>query len=181
MGKKRIIYDKAAIKKCRGYYVEFGGNGNEIEKAMRKEYPSWSKQNLKDRGKGKDERLGWIARYGFEKSAELDLKTRINAIENDDQRRYSAVVALADEFQEKALGGDEKAVNAFIKLTDQQIALRTKLDLSSSNFESFVEAYESIVIWAKEIDVDLAKLFYKRKAEFIKRAKAKYGKAAREN
>lgn len=165
-------YGPEAIKLCRQYYVQFGGNAELIEKAMRKDYPGWGKQNLFDKGN----RLGWIKKHGFEKSLELDLNTKINAVESDDERRYNAVVKLADHYQELALQGDEKAVPMFIKLTDQQIALRSKLDLSGATFETFVEAFEQIVAWAKEIDVELAKLFYRRKDDFIERAVTKYGK-----
>jgi len=165
-------YGNKAIESCRKYYCEFGGNAEQIEKAMRRDYPNWGKQNLFDKG----DRLGWINKFGFEKSLKLALDTRISAVENDDERRYKAVVQLADKYQEKALQGDDKAVPMFIKLTDQQIELRSKLDLSSSTFETFVESFEQIVNWSKEIDVELAKLFYRRKDEFIERAMTKYGK-----
>lgn len=175
----KTVYGPEAVETCRRYYIQFGGNPDQIQKAMRRDYPSWGKQNLFDKGKGKGDtnaRLGWIARYGFEKSMSLHQQTQISSIESDDERRYRAVVTLADHYQELALQGDDKAVDKFIKLTDQQISLRTKLDLSSSNFESFVEAFEQIVKWAKELDTDLAKLFYKRKDEFIERAGTHYGK-----
>lgn len=175
----KSVYTPGAVEICRKYYIEFGGNPDLIQKAMRRDYPSWGKSNLFDKGKGrgdKNARLGWINRYGFEKSMSLHQQTQISSIESDDERRYRAVVTLADHFQEKALQGEEKAVDKFIKLTDQQINLRTKLDLTSSNFESFVEAFEQMVLWAKDIDMDLAKLFYRRKDEFIKRASTHYGK-----
>lgn len=143
-------------------------------------YPKWSKQLLYDKGEeGKDARLGWISKYGFEKSLQLHLDTQINSIQSDDERRYKAIVQLADKYQEIALqGGEEgeKAISFFLKLTDLQIDLRSKLDLSASNFEGFVESFERITIWAKEIDTELAKLFYKRKDAFIEKAAAHYGK-----
>ncbi len=166
-------YEQEAIDLARKFYCDYGGNGAQIEQAMRRAgYHSWSKQNLYDRG----DKLGWITRFGFEKSLKLALDAKINAVSSEDERRYRAVVQLADHYQSLALGGDDKAVDKFIKLTDQQIALRSKLDLSSASFESFVEAFEQIVMWAKEVDTDLAKLFYRRKDEFIERASLHYGK-----
>lgn len=156
---------------CRKLYCEFGGNAVLIEKAMRKEWLSWSKQLLYD----KNDRHGWIVKYGFDKSLQLHGQTKIGAIENDDERRYRAVVKMADHWQELALQGEEKAVDKFIKLTDQQINLRSKLDLSTANFETFVESWDLIVKWAKEIDAELAKLFYRRKDEFIEKAEIYFG------
>lgn len=170
-------YPTEAVQLARKYYCEFGGNGDQVQKSMRRDYPNWSKQLLYDKGTGKDARLGWITKHGFEKAFELHEKNKISAVENADQRRYNAVVTLADHYQQKALDGDDKAVDKFIKLTDQQIELRNKLDLGSANFETFVEAFELIVKWAKEVDTDLAKLFYKRKDEFIELAVVHYGKS----
>lgn len=173
------VYNEEAVALCRKFYCEFGGNVTRIEKAMRNAgYANWQKQLLYDKGKeGKDARLGWITKFGFEKSAQLHLQTQIASVESDDERRYKAVVQLADKYQEQALQGDEKAVDRFLKLTQMQIELRNKLDLSSSNLETFVEAWEMITAWAKEIDTELAKLFYKRKDAFIERAAAHYGES----
>ncbi len=172
-------YPTEAVQLARKYYCEFGGNVDQVQKAMRKEYPNWSKGLLydkEDKRNPKNSRLGWITKHGFDKAFELHQQNQINAVENADERRYNAVVTLADVYQQKALDGDDKAVDKFIKLTDQQIELRNKLDLGSANFETFVEAFELIVKWAKDIDTDLAKLFYKRKDEFIERAATHYGK-----
>lgn len=169
-------YGQDAVEKARKLYVKYGGgNFAAIEKEMRTDYPTWKSANLRDYG----HRLGWINRFGFDKSLEIAANNKIASVENDDERRYKAVVTLADRYQELALAGGEsgeKAVDKFIKLTQQQIELRNKLDLSSANFETFVEAFEQIVKWAKEIDTDLAKLFYRRKDEFIGRAANFYGK-----
>ncbi len=171
------IYSPDAIELCRKLYCQFGGNPAQIEKGMKKQYTLWTKRLLNDRGTGKEARHGWITKYGFDKSLELHQQNQIASVENADERRYNAVVKLADQYQEKAFQGDEKAVGLFIKLTDQQIELRNKLDLTSGNFETFVESFERIVIWAKDIDQDLAKLFYRRKDEFIEMATAHYGKS----
>lgn len=174
------VYNEEAVAICRKFFCQFGGNPSQIEKEMRKAgYANWQKQLLYDKGtEGKNARLGWISKFGFEKSLQLHLQTQISSVENDDERRYRAVVQLADHYQELALQDGEqkeKAVNMFIKLTDQQIELRNKLDLSQSNFETFVEAWELITAWAKEIDPELAKLFYKKKDAFIEFATRHYG------
>ena len=167
-------YDYEAIKRCREYYIKFNADPTKIERAMKQHYQSWTRKNLFDSGEGKTARTGWINRFGFERSLQESLNTNVHAVQNDDQRRYAAVVKMADEYQEKALQGIEKSVPIFLKLVDQQIALRTKLDLGAANLESFVEAYELIVEWSKEIDIKLAKLFYRHQQEFIRRARGKY-------
>jgi hypothetical protein len=170
-----MLYDQEAIKKCREYYIKYNADAKKIEQAMRQDWSSWSRYNLYDRGKGKELRMGWINKYGFERSMQEALNLRINRIQSDDHRRYEAVVTLADTYQKKALNGEESAVPIFLKLTDQQIALRTKLDLGTANFEAFVEAFESIIEWSKDINVKLAREFYRDREEFIRRAKLKYG------
>jgi hypothetical protein len=170
-----VAYNFEAVKRCRKYYIKFNGDAAKIEKAMRQNWSTWSRENLYDRGQGRELRIGWINKYGFERSLLEALNLRINAVQSDDQRRYEAVVKLGDEYQEKSLQGQEKAVPIFLKLTDQQIALRTKLDLGAANFEAFIEAFELIVKWSKEINIKLAKEFYKDREEFIRRARLKYG------
>ena len=169
-----IAYGKEAHDLCRKLYCQFGGNADEVEKGMRKEYPSWGKQNLYDR----DDRHGWITKLNLEKSLEIDQKTKIHSVENDDERSYRVLVELGQMYEQKALDGDDKAVNVLLKINDQKIEFRSKLDLSSSSFESFAESFENIVKWAKEIDTELAKLFYKHSDKFIKRAEMNYGKNA---
>jgi hypothetical protein len=170
-------YSPEAVETARKLYCENGGNPQRIQEGMRKAgYANWNKQLLLDKGtSGPNARLGWITKFGFEKSLQLHLETKIGAVQNDDERRYKAVVQLADKYQGLALQGDDKAVGLFIKLTDQQIELRNKLDLQHSTLETFVEAFERMTVWAKDIDQDLAKLFFKRKDEFIERALVHYG------
>lgn len=177
----KVKYNEEAIAKCRDYFIEFAGAADEIEKKMRRDYPSWSRQNLFDKGKGKNARLGWINRFGFEKSLKIAQMHKIGAIENDDERSYRILCELGVLYEEKALQGDEKAVPILLKINDQKIEFRSKLDLSASNFESFVESFEDISKWALEINKDLAKLFYKHKDGFIERASRKYGKNANES
>ncbi len=167
-------YGQDAIEYCRKLYCQYGGNRQEVAKAMREVYPSFSPSNLVDR----DDRLGWITKYGFEKALKLSTQLSIQEIQSEDERRYQAIVMLADRWQEKALSGDERAVATFIKLTTLQVELRSKLDIKASTFETFVDAFEQIVTWAKEIDLPLAKLFYKHRDRFIEKADQHYGKSA---
>lgn len=175
MGRPYKRYGAEAIKKCREYYIKYNADSVKIEKAMRQDWSSWSRKNLFDSGNGNRALTGWINKYGFERSLQEHLNLQINQVENDDRRRYAAVVKLGDEYQEKSLAGDASAVPVFLKLTDQQISLRTKLDLAASNLESFTEALEKIISWSKEIDKNLARLFYINREEFIRRAKLEYG------
>ena len=168
-------YSPEAIALCRKLYIQFGGNDKQIEKEMRKEYPSWGKQNLYAKGKNNDSRLGWIVEHGFEKSAQLDLQTKIGAIESDDQRAYKTIVQIADNFREAALAGDKDAANQYAKFITLQLEFRNKLDLSQSNFETFVEAWELICSWIQEIDTEVSKRFYKMQDSLIERATRHYG------
>jgi hypothetical protein len=168
-------YDQEAIKKCREYYIKYNADPKKIEQAMRQDWSTWSRGNLYDRGEGKSAREGWIKKYGFERSMQEALDLRVNRIQSDDHRRYEQIVDLADIYQRKASSGEESAVPIFLKLTDQQIALRTKLDLGTANFETFVEALEAIIEWAEDINIRLAREFYRDREEFIRRAKLKYG------
>ena len=77
-------YPPEAIEKCRKLYCKFGGKDfDAIQREMRKEYPTWRKQNLKPRGKGADSRLGWIVEHNFDKSLHEYLKTQVISVTNE--------------------------------------------------------------------------------------------------
>ena len=170
-------YGEDAHNLCRKLYCEYGGNANEVEKGMQEVYPSWRKQNLYDR----DDRLGWITNLNLEKSLKIYQNNLVTSVENDDERSYQVLVQLGQMYEDKALNEDEKAVAVLIKINDQKIAFRNKLDLNSSSFETFVDGFEKVITWAKDIDVNLAKLFYKNKDKFIEKAEIQYGKNADNN
>ena len=85
-------YGKDVIEKARLLYCKFGGQDfDAIETEMRKEFPTWRKQNLKAKGKGKDSRLGWIDEHQFDKSLIEYQKTLIVSVNDDVQKLYLGI------------------------------------------------------------------------------------------
>jgi hypothetical protein len=176
----RNVYNTDAHELCRKFYCKFGGNALQIEKAMHQAgYAGWKKEYLYDKGTvGKDARLGWITKYGFEKSLELYQQTLISSVQTDEEKHYKRVEKIADKYGEIAVGTGEdadKAADRYAKYLQLLLDIRNKLDLKQSNFESFVEAWESICSWIGEISPEAAKHLLKHSQAIIERAENHYG------
>lgn len=171
-------YNQDAIEEARRLYCKFGGKNLEaVEREMQKKYPKWRKHLLLDRGKGKNERLGWITKYGFEKSLEIHLKTLMTAVADDTQNLYIGIKSVREALQLKVSGKDPSKdelyqYRDFCKL---EIEARKALDLSRDNLETFVSGYEKLMIWTADIDPDLARGLAKIGDQLTELAKAHYG------
>lgn len=172
-------YDQEVIEECRKLYCKYGGrNHDAIEREMQVHWPGWKKQNLIDRGKGKDQRLGWITKYGFDNSLKLWIEKQVESVNDDEQDLYLAIKAKRKDLQGKAMGrnatdADVKHFRDFAKL---EIEARRNLDLSRDNFETFVASYEKTIGWLAQIDPAAAKLLVKNGEKLSEMAAAHYGK-----
>lgn len=173
-------YEQEAIELARKLYCKFGGkNLDAIEREMRAQYPGWLKQNLHNRGIGANFRQGWIERYGFDKSLQEYLKTQIEAVTDDVQKRYRGIKSVADRLEEKVKGGtatrDELfSYRDFCKL---EMEYRLKLDLQKDSYESFVACWEKLLVWLPEISEKAAVAFLSGDTaeKVLERARAEYG------
>lgn len=147
-------YDQKAIDLCRSLYLKYGGRNYEaIEREMQKQYPGWRKQNLVRRGRGRDEREGWIERYGFDRSLELHTKLQTESVLNDSQKFYLTIKtvweSLADTVKGSARTKDD--LYAFRDYSKLLLDAKDQLDLGRANFETFVEAWELLCVWGEEL------------------------------
>lgn len=177
-------YPQEAIDFCLECYLKFGGsNYDAIEREMRKVYSGWTKQLLHTKGQGKNARLGWIDKYGWEKALKIHLENKVEKVQDDTQRLYHGIKRVRERLQKKAESEDAAVsdLDKFAKYCDLEIRARGALELSKSNLETFAEAFELTGEWLKEFDPMAAKLFAKYGDKLIERAEVHYGKAEEEN
>lgn len=176
-------YGPDAIEKARGLYLKYGSNHAAIEREMRKDYPSWRRQNLVYR-KEKDgrEKLGWIKEYRFEESLKLHLQTLTEAVNDDEQGLYIGIKDFRKIARERAMALDAKRDDLYIyrDFCKLEIEARKNLDLSRDNLETFVAGYEKLLIWIGELDPAAAKMLVKHGDKLAELAQAHYGKTETE-
>lgn len=176
----RVSYNEEAWEYCRLLYCRYGGrNFPAIEREMQKRYPSWRQTNLFDRGKGKNAKLGWVNRFGYERSLQQYNERLVEKVNDDEQELYIGIKAVRKTLQTKVASGkatkDELySYRDFCKL---EIEARRNLDLSRDNLETFVAGYEKLLTWLSEIDAGAAKQLVKHGEKLAEMAQVHYGKA----
>lgn len=144
---------------------------------MRKEYPSWSRQNLFDRGKGANARLGWINNHGFDKSLREFREKLTKKVNDDAEDLYIGIKSVRQSLQQlviekKTTKDDIYQYRDFCKL---EIEARRHLDLGKDNLETFVACYEKVIHWLGDIDAVALKHLVQHGDRLIELAKAHYG------
>lgn len=171
-------YGPDAHERCRQLYCKYGGsNYDAIQAEMQKDYPGWRKSNLFDRKKRKEDRvpqLGWINRFGFEKSLALYTQTLVESVNDDEQDLYVSIKAVRKRLKDKAVAGTatKDELYQFRDFAKLEIEARRNLDLTRDNLETFVAGYEKLVQWAPP---DLKKLLVKYGEKLVEMAQAHYG------
>lgn len=172
-------YPQEAIDLCGKLYCKYGGmNHDRIEREMRKQYPGWRKKNLYDSGSGKQARLGWITREGFDNLLKIYVQKLTESVNDDEQDLYIGIRTVRKAMQSKVVGksaskDDVYQYRDFCKL---EIEARRNLDLSRDNLETFVAGYEKMIGWLTDIDPAATKLLIKHQDKLIEMAQAHYGK-----
>ena len=176
-------YPQNAIDKGLTLYLKYGGkNFDAIEREMRKEYASWSKQLLHTKGTGANARLGWIDKFGWENALKIHLENKVENVQDDTQKLYQDIKSIRETLAKKAKGLDASAsdLQNFAKYADLEIKARNLLDLSKSNLETFAEAFDLIGDWLRELDVKIASGYAKYGDKLIEKAEIHYGKVEQE-
>lgn len=176
-------YDNEAVELCRSLYLKYGGtNYAAIEADMRKVYPGWGQNNLFDKGRvgTRNERMGWITKYGFENSMRLETERKATAVNNDEQDLYLGIKTIRKTLQLEACGkkADAAVRREFREYAKIEIEARRNLDLSRDNFETFVSGYEKLLMWTGDLDPETAKRLIKLGPKLADLAQAHYGKEA---
>lgn len=171
-------YNQDAIELCRQLYCKYGGkNHDAIEREMRKTYPGWKKQNLLDKGIGKNERFGWITTYGFENSLKLHLQKLTESVNDDEQDLYIGIKTVRKTMQLKAVGENvtKDELYQYRDFCKLEIEARRNLDLTRDNLETFVAGYEKLLMWLADLDKDATRLLVKYGDKLMELAKVHYG------
>lgn len=171
-----VTYDQDAIELCRKFYLEAGGKNHiAVEQKMKKAgYVGWRKQNLIDRGG----QMGWISRYGFEKSLKIHLQKLTESVNDDEQDLYLSIKEMRKSSQKTAMGkgATRDQVYQYRDFCKLEIEARRNLDLSRDNLDTFVAGYEKLISWLSDIDRDAAAMLVKYGERLAELAEAHYGK-----
>jgi len=179
-----LRYDQEAIEYCRGLYHHYGGkNLDAIEADMQKVYPGWRRSNLQDRKKRKGDKvaqLGWINRYGFDRSLEIYLRSLQTSVGNDEQSLYLGIKTVRERLEKKVCFYEGEPptrdeVYQYRDFCNLEIAARKALDLSRDNLDTFVSGYEKLLKWLGELDPAAAKQLLKNGDRLVELAQAHYG------
>lgn len=175
-----VTYPQKAIETCRELYCRYGGKNHDlIEQGMKKAgYVNWKRKNLYDTGSGKEARLGWITRHGFERSLEIYTEKLIERVNDDEQDLYLGIKRVRRALQ-KAVDAGEATKDEVYQYRDfckLEIDARKNLDLSRDNLETFVSGYEKLTIWLGEIDPKAAGMLVKYGERLAEMAQSHYGK-----
>lgn len=178
-------YSQEAIELCRGLYCKYGGKNHEaIEREMQKVYPGWRRTNLVDRNKAKDRlpQIGWINRYGFDRSLKLHIEKLTENVNDDEQGLYVGIKRVRQTL-EKAVHSGEATKDGVYQYRDfckLEIEARKNLNLTRDNLDTFVAGFEKLLIWLGELDPQAAKMLAKHGDKLAELAAAHYGKETEE-
>lgn len=175
-------YSEEAREYCFKLYLKYNGQQHErVEEEMRRKgWVGWSRQNLYTRGKGKNLKVGWIERFGWEKA--LALK-----IEADARRAAGGDSLLADVQKRRARlserldrEGEENRdlVYQHLKYAELEASLTSRAGAGRDDLQSFVVAWERLLEWAAKWPRLLTALV-EFSEQVMERAKAEYGETAR--
>jgi hypothetical protein len=173
-------YSDEAIEKCAQLFLKFHGQQHDrIEAEMRKTWPGWSKQNLKNRGKGKNEKIGWIEKYGWEEALKVKLLTTGRQAATSAENLFLEIEGVRERLKAAldAQGGTDRDLvyqhRDYCKLSIDAMA---RLD-AGDNLKAFVAMWEWLTVWLPEISLPVAQALFPISDAILERAKAQFGKA----
>jgi len=177
-------YPLDAIRQCLRFYLDHNGQQHDlIEKKMQKAgWSGWKKQNLYDRGKGKQTRLGWISKYGFEKALRIHLAQLPTPALNDAQKLVQEVGVVREllysEIQATAVSKVEKErLQLHRDYCNLTISALTKVEAAKDTLGAWVHFWERLLDWSVDIDIKLARTLKKHSQALIDRAEEEFGES----
>ena len=174
-------YQQEAIETARELYCRHGGKNHDlIEQGMKKAgYVGWKRKNLYDTGSGKNARLGWITKHGFERSLEIYVEKLTTKVMSDEQSLYVGIKRVRETLERAVHSGEatKDEVYQYRDFCKLEIDARKNLDLSRDNLETFVAGFEKLTVWLGEIDPKTAAGLVKNGERLAEMAEAHYGKA----
>ncbi|QQS33506.1 MAG: hypothetical protein IPM50_02675 [Acidobacteriota bacterium] len=173
-------YSSEAHEYCRELYLKYGGGSHQlIERDMRKAgWAGWRRENLYDKGYGEHERLGWITRFGYERSLKIHTEQLVEKVLDDVQDLYVGIKNVRKSLQEKVDAGTagKDEIYQYRDFCKLEIEARKNLNLTEDNFETFVAGFEKLCGWLGEIDAKAAERLIANGEQLTQMAAAHYGK-----
>ena len=178
-------YSDEAIDYCFQLYLRHNGENHDlIEVAMRKVWAGWSKQNLYTRGKGKNEKQGWIDKYGWLKALEIKRATAPRQAASAVEKLFLEIEQVrerlyGDLFAQGAKGGfNRDLVYQHRDYCTQTINALARLDAAGNNIDSFVAMWDRLMRWLPDISVSATRELLAVSDQILERAKVEYSGAA---
>jgi hypothetical protein len=173
-------YPDEAIQDCQRLYLKFNGQQHDrIEAEMRKTWPGWSKQNLYTRGKGPNQKIGWIDKYGWEKALSLHLATRVEATLTEAQQIFNEISAIRkkifEEIKAKGARADKDLVYQHRAYTKLSIDALSKVGGGDHTLDSFVAMWEMLMEWLPDISPSALAELLKADTQILEKAAVEYG------
>jgi hypothetical protein len=176
-------YPLDAIRQCLRFYLDHNGQQHDlIEKKMQKAgWSGWKKQNLYDRGKGKQTRLGWISKYGFEKALRIHVAQLPTPSLNNAQKLVSEIETVRELLYSEIQGKTEVVEKERLQLhrdyCNLSIAALAKVEAAKDTLGAWVHFWERLLDWSVDVDIKLARTLKKHSPELISRAEEEFGES----
>ena len=175
-------YDEAAVERCQRLYLKYNGQQFErIEQEMRKFYPSWNKSYLHNRGRGKNAKEGWIAKFNWEKALAIHLAQRPTATLNSAEQLVREIDEVRGflHVEIKAQGGkvDKERLQLHRDYCNLSISALTKVEAARDTLGAFVAFWEKLLDWMPGIDMKAARALVKHSEAIITKAEEEFGES----
>lgn len=174
-------YGPDAIDFALRLYLKYNGQQHDrIESEMRRAgWSGWSRKNLYTRGKGKQQRLGWIEKFGWERALQLHLAEKPTATLNDAEQLVREVKEIRQQLFRiiKAQGAnvDKEKLQLHRDYSNLSISALTKVEAARDTLGGWVHFWERLVDWAVDVDAKFAKVLIKYADAIIERAEKEFG------
>jgi hypothetical protein len=149
-------YPDEAIQDCQRLYLKFNGQQHDrIEAEMRKTWPGWSKQNLYTRGKGPNQKIGWIDKYGWDAALKLHLAARSEGSLTEAEQLFQEISEIRRKVFEQLKAAGAMAGRDLIyqhrDYTKLSIDALSKIHGAGNTLDSFVAMWERLLDWLQVI------------------------------
>jgi hypothetical protein len=173
-------YPPEAIEDALRLYLKFNGQQHDLlEKEMRKKWPGWSKQNLHTRGSGRNQKLGWIDKYGWEEALRLHLQTRPAGLRTSAEQVFHEIEQirkkLFDAIQTLGANASSDLIYQHRDYSKLFMEAETKLRGATSTLEDFVAMWERLLEWLPAISAQALRELLKVAEQVLEKAALEYG------
>lgn len=173
-------YPEEAQEYCFRLYLKYNGAQHDrIEAEMQRAgWTAWTKQNLYTRGRGANQKVGWIERFGWDEALKLKVQTSGRAAQTSAEKLFLEIESQRERIKAAldAQGGTDRDLvyqhRDYCKLSVEALQ---KLEAARDNFDGFVAMYERLLEWLGEISQPALSELLKANEGVTERARRHYG------